>query len=107
VGNERIDRILDEDVNAWYEALAPGREAIRARAYRLLRTIFTTAASERPLPRIPFNPAHIRGARNSKRVHKVRPASLEELETIVAAMPAAATDRDAEIARWLSEMVGR
>lgn len=86
-GDERIDRISVDDVNKWYDALAPGREAIRAQAYSLLRTIFTTAASERPYPLIPYNPAHIRGAGNTKRVHKVQPASLDELETIVDELP--------------------
>ncbi|MBA2533362.1 MAG: tyrosine-type recombinase/integrase, partial [Nocardioidaceae bacterium] len=86
-GDERIDRISVEDVNDWYDALAPGRGTVRAQAYSLLRTIFTTAASTRPRPLIPYNPAHIRGAGNTQRVHKVRPASLEELETIVAELP--------------------
>ena len=86
-GDQRIDRISADEVNKWYDALAPGRETIRAQAYSLLRTIFTTAASERPQPLIPYNPAHIRGAGNTKRVHKVRPASLDELETIVAELP--------------------
>lgn len=42
----------------------------------------------RPKPLTPNNnPAHIRGAGNVKRAHKVKPASLSELETIVAALP--------------------
>ena len=44
-GDTRLDRITVEDVNDWYEALAPGRETIRAHSYSLLRTILTTAAS--------------------------------------------------------------
>ena len=39
-GDERIDRITVEDVNKWYDALAPGKETVRAQAYSLLRTIF-------------------------------------------------------------------
>lgn len=86
-GGERIDRITNEDVNAWYDALAPGRETIRAQSYSLLRTIFANAAAERPNPLIPYNPAHIRGAGNTKRVHHVQPASLEELRIIVEELP--------------------
>ena len=86
-GDKRIDRITVEDVNDWYDHLAPGREAVRAQAYSLLRTILTTATTTRPHPLIPYNPAHIRGAGNTQRVHKVRPASLEELEIIVAELP--------------------
>ena len=86
-GEQRIDRITVKDVNDWYDDLAPSRETVRAQAYSLLRTIFTTAASTQPEPLIPFNPAHIRGAGNTQRVHKVRPASLQELEIIVAELP--------------------
>ena len=86
-GEQRIDRISVDDVNDWYDQLAPGRETVRAQAYSLLRTILTTAASTQPQPLIPFNPAHIRGAGNTQRVHKVRPASLKELETIVSELP--------------------
>ena len=86
-GDEPLDRITAEDVTRWYDALAPGKETIRSQAYSLLRTILGSAASARPKPLIPYNPAHIRGAGNVKRVHKVRPASLQELETIVEALP--------------------
>jgi integrase len=86
-GDIRIDQISVEDVNEWYDAVAPGRETLRSHAYSLLRTIFNSAATERPHPFVPYNPAHIRGAGNVKRVHKVRPASLEELRTIVNELP--------------------
>ena len=86
-GDEPIDRISNEAVNAWYDALAPGRETIRAQSYSLLRTIFASAASERPHPWIPYNPAHIRGAGSTKRAHQVQPASLDELRIIVEALP--------------------
>lgn len=86
-GDERIDRISNEDVNAWYDALAPDRETIRAQSYSLLRTIFASAASERPHPLIPYNPAHIRGAGNTLRAHHVQPATLEELKMIVEELP--------------------
>ncbi len=86
-GVTRIDRISNDDVNAWYDALAPGRETIRAQSYSLLRTIFASAASERPHPLIPYNPAHIRGAGNTKRAHHVQPATLAELQAIVETLP--------------------
>ncbi|MDQ3357802.1 MAG: site-specific integrase [Actinomycetota bacterium] len=86
-GEERIDQISHEDVNAWYDQVAPGRDTVRAQAYSLLRTIFAGAASLRPTPLIPYNPAHIRGAGNARRAHHVEPATLSELETIVAELP--------------------
>lgn len=86
-GEERLDRISTDDVNVWYDSLAPGKETIRAQAYSLLRTILGSAASTRPKPLIPYNPAHIRGAGNVTRAHKVRPATLDELEAMVTALP--------------------
>ena len=86
-GEERIDKISAEDVNAWYDTVAPGRETIKAQSYSLLRTIFASAASERPHPLVPYNPAHIRGAGNTTRAHHVQPATLQELQTIVATLP--------------------
>lgn len=82
-----LTRIYVDEVNKWYDELAPGRETVRAHAYSLLRTIFTNAASERPLPLIPYNPAHIRGAGNTKRAHHVQLATPEELRTIVEELP--------------------
>ena len=71
----RIDRITVDDVNDWYDDAGTGSGVARAQAYSLLRTILGTAASTRPKPLIPFNPAHIRGAGNVKRAHKVEPAT--------------------------------
>ncbi len=73
-GEVPIDQIEAAEVNKWYDTVAPGRETTRSQSYSLLRTIFHTAVSERPLPLIPYNPAYIRGAGNTTRAHKVRPA---------------------------------
>ena len=86
-GEMPIDEITVEDVNDWYEKVAPGRESQRGHAYSLLRTILGTAASTRPKPLIAFNPAHIRGAGNVRPAHKVVPATLGELEVIVQNLP--------------------
>jgi len=56
----------------------------RAHAYGLLRAILATAVSDLL---IPVNPCHIRGAGTSKRVKRIRPATLEEIESLVVAMP--------------------
>ncbi|WP_137293535.1 tyrosine-type recombinase/integrase [Nocardioides dongxiaopingii] len=86
-GGMPIDEISVDDVNDWYETATPGRESQRGHAYSLFRTILGTAASTRPKPLIPFNPAHIRGAGNVKPAHKVRPASLQQLEVLVQNLP--------------------
>ena len=57
---------------------------MRAHAYGLLRSILATAVQD---GLIPSNPCHIRGGGNSKRVHKIKPATLAELEKLVANMP--------------------
>lgn len=82
---ERPLRTIDsDDVRAWWVAMGPSRPTLRAHAYGLLRTILAGAVQDRL---IELNPCHIRGAGNSKRVHKIKPATLEELEAIVSAMP--------------------
>ncbi len=83
----RIDQISTEASTPGTTPSRPGRETIRAQSYSLLRTIFASAASERPHPLIPYNPAHIRGAGNTKRAHHVQPASLDELRIIVEELP--------------------
>ena len=57
---------------------------LRAHAYGLLRTILATAASD---GKIATNPCVIRGAGTTKREHKIRPASLAEIEKLTQAMP--------------------
>lgn len=86
-GKTPIDEITVEDVNDWYETVCPGRESQRAHAYSLLRTLLGSAASHRPKPLIPFNPAHIRGAGSVAPAHKTKPATLAQLETIVSTLP--------------------
>jgi integrase len=58
---------------------------LRSHCYGLLRTILGTAASHGKLA---ANPCNVKGAGNTKRVEKIRPASLPELEKITAEMPA-------------------
>lgn len=71
-------------VRAWHTSLGTATPTLRAHAYGLLRTILGEAVHD---GEILSNPAHIRGAGNSKRVHKIKPASLPELEAIALAMP--------------------
>jgi integrase len=57
---------------------------LRAHCYGLLRSILATAVHDEL---ISANPCHIRGAGNSKRVHKVTTLELDELAALVDAMP--------------------
>jgi integrase len=57
---------------------------LRAHCYGLLRTIMGTALSD---GKIRTNPCVIRGAGSARRVHKIRPASLDEIAVIAKEMP--------------------
>lgn len=76
--------ITADDVRAWYAVTLPDRPTMRSHAYGLLRTIMGTAAGD---GKISANPCVIRGAGNAKRVHKIRPATLDELAKLADAMP--------------------
>ncbi|MBJ7385826.1 MAG: site-specific integrase [Mycolicibacterium sp.] len=76
--------ITADDVRAWHAKMGKGTPTLRSHCYGLLRTIMGAAASD---GKISINPCVIRGAGSAKRVHKIRPASLPEIETLTAAMP--------------------
>lgn len=84
-GGMKLSDISPASVRVWHAALDPKRPTLRAHAYGLLRTILGTAVDDREIDN---NPCHIRGAGNSKRVKAIKPATLDELETIVTSMPA-------------------
>lgn len=71
-------------VRAWHASLDRGTPTQRAHAYALLRTVLSTAVDDELLA---ANPCRIRGAGTTKRQVRIRPASLEELETIAASVP--------------------
>lgn len=79
-----LSSITADDVRTWHATFGTDRPTTRAHAYGLLRTIFGTALSD---GKMSVNPCVIRGAGTTKRVHKIRPASLPELQTIADEMP--------------------
>lgn len=76
--------ITPATVRKWHNALAADRPTLRAHSYGLLRAVMQTALHD---GEITANPVHIRGAGNAKRAVKIKPASLVEIEALVAAMP--------------------
>ena len=76
--------ITSDDVRAWHAKFGNKTPTMRAHSYGLLRTIMATAASD---GKIRVNPCVIRGAGAARRVHKIRPATLDELEIIAREMP--------------------
>jgi integrase len=85
LGDKPLKAITPVVIRSWHAELGPKTPTLRAHAYGLLRTILGSAVHD---GMIASNPCHIRGAGNSKRVHKIKPATLGELEALTAAMPA-------------------
>ena len=84
-GDTAVVYITPADVRTWHAALAERTgPTARANAYDLLRSILRTAVDDEL---IAANPCRIRGAGQAKRMKKIRPATLAELETITTAMP--------------------
>jgi integrase len=79
-----LSSITSDDVRSWHAKMGTKTPTMRAHCYGLLRTIFGTAASD---GKIGVNPCVIRGAGSARRVHKIRPATLDELEIITREMP--------------------
>lgn len=74
---------LDADTLADWRDNLPNTPTMNAHAYALLRGILTTAAKKDPR----ITPPAIPGAAKAKTRHKVEPATLAELATIVENMP--------------------
>ena len=79
-----LSSITSDDVRNWYTRFGTKTPTLRAHCYGLLRTVMSTALSD---GKIKATPCVIRGAGTARRVKKIKPATLEELEIITAAMP--------------------
>lgn len=86
LGDRRLDQITPNAVQLWWESLPAKRPTERAHAYALLRSIMQFAV-DRPLCLIPENPCQTPGAGRVVAKGKIRPASPQEVATIVANMP--------------------
>jgi integrase len=83
-GARQLAAIRPKDVRDWYSVTLMDRPTLRSHAYSLLRTILGSAVNDEL---IDSNPCRIVGASRAKRVHKIRPASVDELATLTSAMP--------------------
>jgi integrase len=83
-GEVPLKHITPDLVRDWYATTATSTPTTRSHAYGLLRTILGQAERDDVIGK---NPCHIRGAGNTKRVKKIKPASLAELEALVTATP--------------------
>lgn len=84
-GNVPVPEIGAAAVRTWHADLRTRTgPTARSHAYSLLRTVMNTAIADEL---IAANPCRVRGAGQTKRAAKIRPASLAELEIIVNAVP--------------------
>ena len=83
-GSKPLGSITPADVRGWHAGTLVDRPTLRSHAYSLLRTICTSAVNDEL---IDGNPCRIVGAGRTKRVHAIRPASVDELGALTAAMP--------------------
>jgi integrase len=84
LGPMAIDAITPSVVRTWWSRLPADKPTVRARSYALLKAVMNTAVADEV---IDSNPCRIRGAANTPRAREIRPATIEELEVIVEAMP--------------------
>ena len=83
-GTLPLTSISADEIRQWHSGFGKKTPTQRCHTYGLLRTILRTAVTD---GLIDVCPANIRGAGSSQRVHKIRPATLPELEKITLAMP--------------------
>jgi integrase len=84
LGDLPLKSITSLTIRTWYGTLPAESPTRRAHSYALLRTLLNNAVAE---DLIASNPARIRGAGASRRVKKIEPATLPELERIIAELP--------------------
>ncbi len=83
-GDTPLDEITRAAVRSWHESLDAG-PVTKAHVYTTLRTILNTAVMDDEL--LEKNPAYLRGAGARSSHRQIKPATLDELAIMVAAMP--------------------
>lgn len=85
LGDLRLAELTRNAVRTWNDVtLADTPPRARSKAYALLRALMNSAVQDEL---IAVSPVQLRGAGVARRKHEIEPASIEELDVIVAAMP--------------------
>ena len=84
-GSMPVAALTASDVRAWHTKMGKAKPTARSHAYGLLNAIMNTAVSD---GKAVLSPCVIRGAGTSRRVKKIKPATLTELADLTSAMPA-------------------
>jgi integrase len=85
LGDRPLTAITPPVIRGWYARLDPSTPNQRQKAYVLLKAILATAVEEDNL--IKDNPCRVAGAAAHKSARKIRPATMPELEVLLANMP--------------------
>lgn len=84
LGDIPLDRVTSEVIRVWHGSLAPDAPTVRARAYAMVKTIFSTAVEEGILD---TNPCRVRGASTAPVKTEVITATPEQIAALADAMP--------------------
>ncbi|MHB1614599.1 MAG: tyrosine-type recombinase/integrase, partial [Actinomycetes bacterium] len=84
LGQRPLRGITPGDIADWHSRMDAHTPTLRAHAYGLVAAVMRTAVAE---DLIPSSPCRIRGGSISRRRVQITPASLDELQAIVTAMP--------------------
>ena len=85
LGDLRLIEVTRGTVRTWHDvALATAPPRARSKAYSLLRALMNSAVHDEL---IAASPVQLRGAGVARRKHEIEPASMAELDTIVATLP--------------------
>jgi integrase len=84
LGHLQMRTLTPPVIRSWYSQLDASRPTQRAQTYALLKAICKTAVDD---DLFLANPCRIAGAGQTKRVSRTVPASIDELDTLVAALP--------------------
>ena len=83
-GDKPLAAITPRDVRDWHAYALIDRPTMRSHAYSLLRTIMVSAVNDEL---VDADPCRIVGAGRATRVHKIKPASIDELAILTEEMP--------------------
>jgi integrase len=83
-GSRPLTAITAADVRGWHAITLIDRPTLRSHAYSLLSSIMGSAVRDEL---IGANPCRIVGAGRAQRVVKIKPATVEEISALAAAMP--------------------
>lgn len=84
LGPVPLSEVTLSDIKRWRSSLAPETEATNAAAYRLLRSILQAAEEEELIDRAP---PKVRGAGSARVKRVAKPATFDEIATIIDEMP--------------------